>query len=986
MMKKTTGIASVLLLVTGIARAGDYGAKTNGNWISSSTWTPAGVPSLNDNAYIGSTYPGGSAATATVSLTQDQQANAVLLGYGTGTSGTLELGNSKLTANAVYLGFNGGTGIVTRGTGSFDVGALRLSGSTLVMSASDKTRGSLGDGLFLSYGSSVTTAATGNVSNVVRVQSGSTLTLGADLYAGALTNSYTIELSGADSTLDAQFHKITTEDLSIGWEYVNNFRVPGSHVVRFVNRGDLDVKSLFVANQGFDLTATDRVDGFGLSNGSTNLGAAVGIGGLGLSNGSAATTTAVGNITSGVSVQSGSTLTLGADLTVIGGIGVAGNDSTLDAQGHTLTAASLLLGWDGGGTNVRLLNRGKLAVTNLNVSDQDFNLTAADRVTGFALSNGSTGLGAGVTIQSLSLQDGATAATSAVGNITQSVDVTAGSTLTLGADLNVAGSVQVYGDNSTFDAGGHKITADTMRIGVDGGTNVRLLNTAGLDVTTELLAANLNLNLSADDRVANFRLFNGSTHLGPDAVVQQLNLDTATATTSATENIAGSVGVNGSILTLGADLNVSGSVHVSGDNSTLDAQGHNITADTLSLSGTTAQLLNKGDLAVTKLMLAAQNLNLSAADRVVNLDLRWVGTTGSTASTAASANVTGSVGVYYNSTLTLGADLSVSGGVTLGFDNSTLDARGHNITADTLVLGDGGGTNVRLLNRGQLAVTNLNVAGQDFNLTAADRVTNFNLAFGASHLGPGVGVQSLGVYDSATATTTATGNVTASVDVVHYSDPTNGSKLTLGADLILSGHLDALGDTITIDAQGHNITAASVSLTYDPGGDPGAPLTRLLNDGALTVHGALALAGGVLLDLHDGNDSAQSLFLSDNSGLTIKSAATGFTLTGAMADDLLFTGTSTLALELDGSQPGWELRWANLDGSNHIDDLNALIAQDSIVFTVTHGGEYEIVSQNGYTYVVQSVPEPSSFPLIAAPIAAGPLLHRRNRPATRRKP
>src|SRR5262245_62111537 len=91
---------------------------------------------------------------------------------------------------------------------------------------------------------------------------------------------------------------------------------------------------------------------------------------------------------------------------------VGGNNSTLDAQGHRITATGLHLGWSGG-TNVRLLNRGDLALTYLFVANQNFNLTATDQVTNFSLSNAGTSLGTGVAVQRLYLQDGATAATSA---------------------------------------------------------------------------------------------------------------------------------------------------------------------------------------------------------------------------------------------------------------------------------------------------------------------------------------------------------------------------------------------------------------------------------------------------------------------------------------------------------------------------------------------------------------------------------------------
>lgn len=234
-MRRFSSFAAAAVLATALvpaaARAENYGAATSGSWSSPSTWTPSAVPGFGDDAYVGSTSPNGAAATATVALTQNQQANAVVLGFGAGTFGTLGLGNSKLTANALYLGFDGGTGAVTRGTGSFDVGGVRLSTSTLAMSGSDKTQG-----LLLRDGSSVTTAATGNVSSAVRVWSGSTLALGADLQSGGGFDDYNIEVSGANSTLDAQGHKISAPDLSIGWVF-NGARVPGTDIAQFLNRG-----------------------------------------------------------------------------------------------------------------------------------------------------------------------------------------------------------------------------------------------------------------------------------------------------------------------------------------------------------------------------------------------------------------------------------------------------------------------------------------------------------------------------------------------------------------------------------------------------------------------------------------------------------------------------------------------------------------------------------------------------------------------------
>jgi hypothetical protein len=298
-------------------------------------------------------------------------------------------------------------------------------------------------------------------------------------------------------------------------------------------------------------------------------------------------------------------------------------------------------------------------------------------------------------------------------------------------------------------------------------------------------------------------------------------------------------------------------------------------------------------------------------------------------------------------------------------DNSTLDAQGHAITANSLSLGLFGGTNVQLLNRGDLTVVNLAVANQNFNLTATDQVTSFQLSNGSTTFGTDVTVQDLFLFNGATATTSAVGNITGYVQVF-------GSTLTLGAALDVGPNsVDVFGDNSTLDAQGHAITANSLSL-----GLVGGTNVQLLNDGAITA-GSLNVGSGTQVELHGGNDTAQSLLLSGNSDLTIKSGPTGFTLAGTSISNLSIQDTSTLTLELNGLQPGWVFRWANPDSGDHIATLTDLIDQGRIVFTVVNGGEYTLFSQDGYTYVFQPVPEPA-LSLLAASLV-GLYLRRRKR-------
>lgn len=836
------GLAMAAFCRSSDARAAVYSVKMNGTWTTASIWTPSGgPPGVNDTAYIGRTGLPAAAIDATVTLTQNQATQNVYLGYGAGASGTLNLGNFNLAAAELALGSNGGMGAITRGSGSLNVFRLQTSASNLAMTASDRAID-----LILGNGSSVTTAATANVSDSAWVQSGSTLTLGADLSIGGLANGYNIEVSGVNSTLNAQGHKITTNDLSIGWEFVNSFRVPGSNVVNFLNRGDLDVaRSLFVANQSFDLTAADRVNGFALANASTYLAPGVGIQRLELDDGSTATTTDVGNIAFGAFVDGGSTLTLGADLNVGNVVGnefvsVGGNDSILDAQGHKITAWGLTVGY--GDTNARLVNRGDLDVVQLYLANDSLDLTAADRVTNFTLLHGSTHLDPVSGLERLYL-GGATATTSAVENVTRSVDVTDGSTLSLGADLAVS-EATVSGANSQIDADGHNITATNSLVLASENGIEQLVNRGNLAVTN-LRVVGQCLDLGSDDRVTDFTLINGESSLTSVTGIQSLSLHHAMVKTGAVGNVTGSVSLSDeSTLTLGADLSVSGDVDVR-SLSSIDSQGHGITADTLSLVGGEVELRNNGKLVARNLVLVDQSLNLSPDDGVTNLFLSSFANElgGSTVSTAAVGNVTGSVSMASFSTLTLGADLAVSGDIDVGLMNSTLDAQGHDISANRLT--------------------------------------------------------------------------------VQYSSV-----------------------------------------------EPGSPDVRVLNDGAVTLCDYLTVLGGVDIDLHDGNDSAAGLMLAGGSNLTIASAATGFTLTG-MSPDYLLVYDSTLTLELDGSHAGWIFRWANPENRDHIADLNTLIDDGSIAFRITNGGEYRLLSENGYTYIVQPVPEPSTILLTAVAIIIG---------------
>ncbi|HEV3256609.1 MAG TPA: hypothetical protein VG013_07015, partial [Gemmataceae bacterium] len=300
---------AMFLLGSTTALAGDFGAVTNGNWNNSATWTPAsGPPGAADNAFIGSTYPGGAASTATVTLTADQSVANVYLGYQNGGgSGTLDLGSSTLTiAGTLDIGGGNGVGFLTRGTGSFTAQNLLVSnGNSLTLGTGDAV-----NFMSLDTGSSGTTAATGNVTVGAQVFAGSTLTLGADMN---LSGSLDVE---QNSTLNMGGHAVTANTIQLGY---NN----GQPTT--LNRGGagatLTAQNLFVGNQTLGLVAADSVTNLYLANAS-------------------ATTAAVGNVTGSAQVFGGSTLTLGADMNLTGFLDVEQN-STLNMGGHAVTANAI---------------------------------------------------------------------------------------------------------------------------------------------------------------------------------------------------------------------------------------------------------------------------------------------------------------------------------------------------------------------------------------------------------------------------------------------------------------------------------------------------------------------------------------------------------------------------------------------------------------------------------------------------------------------
>ena len=158
-----------------------------------------------------------------------------------------------------------------------------------------------------------------------------------------------------------------------------------------------------------------------------------------------------------------------------------------------------------------------------------------------------------------------------------------------------------------------------------------------------------------------------------------------------------------------------------------------------------------------------------------------------------------------SSALTLGASMTLSSALTVP-QYSTLDMAGYGLSAPNVDFGSASGP-ANVLNRGPITTANLNVyaAGETFNLNPSDSVTNFNLYGGTSTLNSPV--STLTLSNGAQATTTATGNVSSSVNLY------TSSTLTLGASITLNSYLDVEQGS-TLNMAGYPLSAPSVYLGW----------------------------------------------------------------------------------------------------------------------------------------------------------------------------
>jgi hypothetical protein len=178
--------------------------------------------------------------------------------------------------------------------------------------------------------------------------------------------------------------------------------------------------------------------------------------------------------------------------------------------------------------------------------------------------------------------------------------------------------------------------------------------------------------------VTQYYLNNATSTL--NSSVAFLDAQGSQATTTAAGNVTGDARMVGSTLNLGANMTLTGTMNI--EFSTLNMNGYTLTANTTILEG--GALLNRGALTTTNLQVISQTFNLNAADSVTNYFLdNATSTLNSSISsldaehnshviTVAAGNVTGSVQLFTTSTLTLGANMTLSSSMDVR-DNSTVD-------------------------------------------------------------------------------------------------------------------------------------------------------------------------------------------------------------------------------------------------------------------------------------------------------------------------
>ena len=224
------------------------------------------------------------------------------------------------------------------------------------------------------------------------------------------------------------------------------------------------MSNLGVADGTYTLTASTSVTNLTVSNSTVTINGSVA--NLDMELGSVVNTVPGSSVTTSISVYDGSTLNLGANLNTSGIITIGGG-STFNMNGYTVDPTQVLLGWTAPYVPVIIENQGTIIAGGLYLGNQiTYNLLPTDSVGYLAVSSGS---------------DVSTAATS---NVSGSVDLFNGASLTLVRNLNLSGYLNIQ-DASYVEAQNFAITANQILVGWNGMYYADLVNT-GLVQTNDL--------------------------------------------------------------------------------------------------------------------------------------------------------------------------------------------------------------------------------------------------------------------------------------------------------------------------------------------------------------------------------------------------------------------------------------------------------------------------------------------------------------------
>ncbi len=163
-----------------------------------------------------------------------------------------------------------------------------------------------------------------------------------------------------------------------------------------------------------------------------------------------------------------------------------GTLGTLDLGGHTLAIANDLLIAEAGGTGVLNENGGSFTASSVIVDNGNSLTLGTKDVTSY--------LNVGVE---------SSAVTTMSGNVTGTIYINNGGTLTAGADLNLSSTLGVQESGSSLNMQGHSLTATTFDAGYYGSSAVSVTNLGEVTLTNLNVGFATSLTLHGGDMVSN---------------------------------------------------------------------------------------------------------------------------------------------------------------------------------------------------------------------------------------------------------------------------------------------------------------------------------------------------------------------------------------------------------------------------------------------------------------------------------------------------